>query len=518
MTPREQRGYRNGTWSKGRARTLRWLATTADTARFPHEQDRAAAAAAVRHGAGAGKQVPVEALLFELAGHPQVFDEAGAPVEIVRTEPELLIEQTAAGVRAVLDPEYWEDDRFHAWMADARRCEVIRLTDAHRRLRTIVPHSGLDLPAGARARLLEAVAALVAVVRVHGGVEGGAGSARRVEADPEPRVRLEPLGGGVSAELAVEPIAGSETRFTPGAGGTLVFAQLAGESVQARRDLDAERAAAGRLLEACPRLAAAVPGTWSVELPEALDALELLEQLDAAGARCLWPQGERFRIVKRADSNALRLQIKTAEDWLQASGELRIDPQRAVDLKQLFAALDANPGSRFLELGAGRVRGAHRGVPPPVGGPAGRFESGGGRRGARGAGGRGCPGGADRPGAARRRPAVAQPEAAAAGGAGIRARGAEHPAGRVAPLPGGGLRLAGPPEPLGRGCMPGGRHGARQDGAGARPVVGARRRRTGAGGGAHLGGGELAGRGAPLRTDVERGAVRGAEPVGAARR
>ncbi len=353
VTPREQRGYRNGSWSKGRARTLRWLATTADTAEFPHAQDRAAAAAAVRHGAGAGKPVPVEALLFELAGHPHVFNEAGAAVEIVRTEPELLIEQTAAGVRAVVVPEYWEDDRFHAWMADARRCEVISLTDAHRRLRTIVPHSGLDLPAGARARLLEAVAALVPVVRVHGGVEGGAGSARQVEADPEPWVRLEPLGGGVSAELAVEPIAGSETRFTPGAGGTLVFAQLAGEAVQARRDLDAERAAAGRLLEACARLADGAPGAWSVELTEALDALELLEQLDAAGARCLWPQGERFRIVKRADSNALRLQIKTAEDWLQASGELRIDPQRAVDLKQLFAALDANPGSRFLELGAG---------------------------------------------------------------------------------------------------------------------------------------------------------------------
>ena len=353
VTPREQRGYRTGTWSKGRARTLRWLATAADTAKFPQAQDRAAAAVVVRHGAGAGKPVPVEALLFELAGHPHVFDEAGDPVEIVRSEPELLIEQTAAGLRAVVVPDYWEDDRFHAWMADARRCEVIRLTDAHRRLRTIIPHSGMDLPDGARARLLEAVSALVTVVHIHGGVEGGAGSARQVDADPEPRVRLEPYRDGVSAEVVVEPIAGSENRFTPGAGGTLVFAQVAGEAVQARRDPAAERAAASRLLAACPRLAAGVPGSWSVDVPEAADALELLEHLDAAGARCLWPQGERFRIVKRADSSALRLQIKTAEDWMQASAELRIDPQRTVDLKQLFAMLDASAGSRFLELAAG---------------------------------------------------------------------------------------------------------------------------------------------------------------------
>ena len=353
VTPREQRGYRNGTWSKGRARTLRWLATAADTAKFPHPQDRAAAAVAVRQGAAAGKPVPVEALLFELVGHPHVVNDKGDTVEIVRGEPELVIEQHPAGLRAALVPDFWEDEHYLAWMADARRCEVMRFEQSHRHLRAIIPPGGLEVPSDARARLLEAVSALVSVVRIHGGVEGGAGSARQVEADPEPRVRLEPNGGGVSAELVVEPIAGSEIRFTPGTGGTLVFGQLAGEAVQAQRDLAGERAAAERLVAACPRLAAGAAGPWSAELPDAADALELLEQLDAAGARCLWPQGERLRIVARADSSKLRLQIKTAEDWLQASGELRIDPQRTVDLKQLFAMLDASSGSRFLALGAG---------------------------------------------------------------------------------------------------------------------------------------------------------------------
>ena len=61
VTPREQRGYRNGTWSKGRARTLRWLATAADTANgtFPHgarSRGRGGSGAAGRgHGqAGSG--------------------------------------------------------------------------------------------------------------------------------------------------------------------------------------------------------------------------------------------------------------------------------------------------------------------------------------------------------------------------------------------------------------------------------------------------------------------------------
>ena len=355
VSPREQRGYRNGTWSKGRPRSLQWLADAAVTADFLQAQDRAVAALVARQGyaVGAARHVPAGALLFELAGHPHVFNAAGNAVDIVRSEPELVIERHARGVRADIVPDDWDEEHHYAHMADARRCEVMRFTPAHRRLREIIPPGGLVLPASARPRLLEAVSALVSEVRVHGGVEGGARSARRIEADSQPRARLEPFGSGLAAELVVEPVAGSETWFAPGAGGTLVFGQLAGETVQAQRDLAAERAAAEHLAAVCPQLAGGDSGQWSAELPDPIDALELLEQLEAAGARCLWPQGERFKIVARAATGQLRLQIKTAGDWLRASGELRIDQQRALDLKQLFALLDANPGSRFLELGAG---------------------------------------------------------------------------------------------------------------------------------------------------------------------
>ena len=354
LTPREQRSSRNGTWSKGRPRSLHWLASAAETEELPQAQDRAAAALLKQHGARVGRYFPPAPLLFELAGHPHVFNQAGDTVEVVRSEPELVIEQHAGGVRADVVPDDWDEEHFYVRQADARRCEVMRFTPAHRRLREIIPPGGLELPASARPRLLEAVSALVSEVRVHGGVEGGARSARRIEADPEPRVRLEPFRTGLTAELVVEPVAGSETWFGPGAGGTLVFGQQDGETVQAQRNLAAERAAAARLVAACPQLAGIGPGKWAAELSDPAAALELLEQLEAAGARSLWPQGERFKIVARAATAQLKLQIKTAADWLLASGELRIDQQRALDLKQLFALLDANPGSRFLELGEGQ--------------------------------------------------------------------------------------------------------------------------------------------------------------------
>ena len=355
VTPREQRRSKDGGWTKGGVRSLQWLLGPASTLDVLLAQDRAAAQVVKREQFGlqaAADERLTKLLLFELAGHPHVFNAAGDSVDVVRTEPELVIEQKAGDVHAAIVPE-WEGERFHVRLVGERRCEVIRLTPDHHRVRKIIPKGGLTLPAEAGPRLLEAASALVPVMRIHGGVDGSASSARLIEADAQPRVRLEPYSAGLAAAVVVEPVPGSGTFFAPGAGGALVFGRQVGEPVQARRDLAAEREAAERLAAACPRLAGTDAAPWSVDVADAAGALEVLEQLDAAGARCLWPQGERFKIVGHADTQQFRLKIKTADEWVQASGQLRIDERRALNLKQLFALLDANPGSRFLELAAG---------------------------------------------------------------------------------------------------------------------------------------------------------------------
>ena len=357
VTPREQRSAENGTWSKGSVRSLTWLVNSADTADFLLAQDRAAAAVIKRERFGLGTPSPsrvAKALLQELVGHPHVFNAAGDSVDVVRGEPELVIEPDGRGVRATVRPDDWDAEGLHARMVvGERRCEVIRFTPEHQALRKLIPRGGLKLPAAGRSRLLDAASALAPVMRTHGGVEGSAGSARHVKADAEPRVRLLPYVDGLAASVVTEPVANSGLHFAPGTGGALVFAHQAGEPVQTRRDLAAERAAAERLTAACPRLAGTDAAAWSVQVPDASGALELLEQLDAAGVRCLWPQGERFTLT-RADIRQLRLKIKTVDEWLQASGQIRIDEQRTLNLKELFALLDANPGSRFLEIGEGR--------------------------------------------------------------------------------------------------------------------------------------------------------------------
>ena len=353
--PREQHELRNGTWSAGRPVSMKRLATSAATMDFLLDQDRAAATK-IRPGRdweNRSQYFLDEAGLFELAGHPYVFGEAGAPVEVVRGEPELVVDEHEGGLRARLVPDDGDSEGYHVRLVDGRRCEVIRFTPGHRRLRAIIPEGGLELPAAARTRLLDAVSGLASEVRIHGGIAGGAETAREVEPDPRPRMRLEPSAAGLAAELVVEPIPGSEVWFEPGAGGATVFAARGGETVQARRDLAAERAGAERVLAACPVLAATAAGPPPWGFPDPAVALELLEQLHAAEVPCLWPKGEPLRIVAQAGTSNLNLTIKSAAEWFGASGTLEVDEGRALDLKQLFELLDANPGSRFLALGDG---------------------------------------------------------------------------------------------------------------------------------------------------------------------
>ena len=352
---REQREYRNGTWSAGKPVSMKRLATSPAKMDFLLEQDRAAAATIrqARDWSGRLQYSMGEAGLYELAGHPFVFDEFGEPMEVVRGEPELVVDEHEGALRAHLVPTDGDSEEYHARVLDGRRCEVFRFTPSHRRLRRIIPAQGLELPNAARTRLLDAVSALASEVRIHGGIAGGVDTAPEVESDPRPRVRLEPWGAGLAAELVVEPIAGSGTCFEPGRGGATVFAARGGGTVQARRDLAAERAGAERVVTACPALGAraAEPPPWA--FPELAGALELLEQIHASGTPCLWPKGEPLKIVAHAATSNLSLKIKSAAEWFSASGTLEVDEGRALDLKQLFALLDANPGSRFLPLAQG---------------------------------------------------------------------------------------------------------------------------------------------------------------------
>ena len=357
LNVREQRQLKNGDWSKGRRVAFKRLATESSSMGFLLQQDRdAIAALSARQYWGGGQDLYAgPPSLFALAGHPHVFNGDGDPLDVVRREPELSIdEQDDGGVKVRVEPHAGEHDHeYRAALPTSGRCEVTRFTPEHKRVFAAIPADGLLLPAGAKSRLLDAVSALVADIRVQSD-SGGAATAVEVAADAAPWVRLEPLDAGLTVAILVEPIADSGFCFPPGAGGVTVFANRDGQSVQAQRNLAAEREGAERLARECPQLAPLPTELNPLVLSAPEQCLELLERLQTVDARCKWPKGEPFRIVAQATTRSLALTVKSAAEWMQASGKLAVDEDRVVDLKRLFRLLEARPGSRFLELEDGQ--------------------------------------------------------------------------------------------------------------------------------------------------------------------
>ena len=355
INPREQRELKRGGWSKGRRVALKRFATEAATLDYLRDEDRAAAAAITTERFwGSVEYVLGRKGLFALAGHPHIFNEAGEPVDIVRRDPELRIDEGKDGhAVVVVEPHAWDTEgEYGIARVSDHRYEVTRFTDDHRRLFEAVPPEGLQIPEDGKTRLLTAVSGLVSKVRVQSAASAGQAVAE-VPADAQPWVRLEPFDAGLTVALLVEPIAESGIFFEPGRGGGTVFASRDGENVQASRDLGAERQAVAALVEKCPGLASRPTEYEPLVLPAPFDCLELLEQLETAEARCKWPKGEPFRIVARHSTPSLSLSLKTADQWLEASAKLSVDDDRVLDLANLFALLEANPGTRFLQLDDG---------------------------------------------------------------------------------------------------------------------------------------------------------------------
>ena len=344
-----------GSWSKGRQLGVKRLSALAAKEDFLLPQDRDAIAGAQKGMRYRAKDdfLGVRSL-YALAGHPHVFDTDGHAVDVVRREPDLSVaEDGGGGVTVRLEPHRsGTDGEYTAHMVGDRRCEVTQFTPAHRRLQAVIGEAGLLVPAQDKARLLDVVSALSSAVRVQSTT--AATGATQVEADATPWVRLEPLDGGLSVAVVVEPVPNSGVFFEAGAGGAVVFAGREGEGVQAQRDLEAERRALNELVRDCALLASRPSQLHPLNLPLPEQCLELLEQLELAQARCKWPKGESLRIVGRAGGSSFRLKVKSAAQWIGVSGELVVDEDHVLNLKQLFHRLDTNPGSRFLALGDGQ--------------------------------------------------------------------------------------------------------------------------------------------------------------------
>ncbi|MGR8933668.1 MAG: DEAD/DEAH box helicase [Gammaproteobacteria bacterium] len=362
VEPKEQVLNAKGVWSKGRAIALKRLKDDSGKLDFLTPQDIAACAhihSTFEGGWGNVYYTFKPQVALTLAGHPLLFwaDNPDVRVELASGDPELRVEkQKNAQLKIGLSPQpESEQQKIHVSKESPTRLKVVEFKPEHRKILDIVGKHGLEVPAKAQDKVLQAIAAITPLLTVHSDIGGGVENVTEVPADHTLRVHLLPCGEGLKASLLLRPFGEAGPYYRPGSGGATVLAEIEGQRLQTRRDLRSEKKLAQQLLENCPTLAEAAEdgGEYLLETPE--QCLEFLLELEAVKeqVRVEWPEGQKFRLAGQADLAQFRLQIRKDRDWFSLEGEVQLNEEQVFDMRQLLDLLAQSKG-RFVQLQDGQ--------------------------------------------------------------------------------------------------------------------------------------------------------------------
>jgi hypothetical protein len=360
VEPLEQKRSPKGTWSKGRVASLQRLRENSQSLDYLTAHDRLVCSHIKteldggywnRHrtsyflGYGA---------LPALAGHPNVFlSDTGANVEVATASPSLEVSSTKKGFVLKVTPVVPDGTLVHVEREGDLRVVVYEFTPELARVAEMLG-KGLEVPARAKDRVLQAVRSVASVLTVHSDLGVGDESIPRVDADVTPVLQLLPAGEGLLVQLRVRPLPGGPA-FAPAVGGDVVIADVNGTRLQAARDMKQESARADALVASCKSLISADFGTceWRLETPE--EALEFLAELEtaAAGARVEWPKGQKFALQGTAGVGQFRAKINAGHNWFELSGDIKVNDELVLDMQRLME-LTAGTRSRFVPLGDGQ--------------------------------------------------------------------------------------------------------------------------------------------------------------------
>ncbi len=365
VSPREQKRNPKGVWSKGRKIALKRFLYELETFDYLTSQD-IEICRHVEEDSYVWRGYTETSYYFDdktplaLAGHPLVFWENSptTPVEIVKGDPELLVGKATGGKIEMSFPlDLDTKHNLQLIKEGPNRIKVVEVSEDLLKIAKLVGN-GVKIPANAKDRVLEAVNSVSSIVTVHAEIEGAGLDAEKTQSDALPNIHLLPLDQGLRVEFFCRPFSSVGPYFRPGKGGETVITDIDGQTMRARRDLEKEKRLAEEALSACPTLLSfqeSSDGDWSLRLPGPEDCLEALSELRELGekAAVAWPEGEYYRIRGKADMNHFFLGVKKSRDWFSVSGQLKIDDNLVLDLKQLLELMEHSPG-RFIRLGDGQ--------------------------------------------------------------------------------------------------------------------------------------------------------------------
>jgi len=357
LEPREQKRDVQGGWTRGRPMALKRLAEDAAELDFLTAQDVQVASTigAYRYYSGTGMryEFDLDKAVALLAGHPLLFwmDSPGTRIELLPGEPQLMVRAGGGKVTISLNPTMREQQgEVVVTKETPTRLRIVRIKDEHKRIGAIVG-AGLEVPLEAEKRVLQAISAISSIVTVQSDIGGSPADIESVAADMRLHVHLLPYQQGLRVRVLVRPLPDAGPYLQPGDGAESIIADVKGVRVEAKRDLNAEREAERQLLADCKALENAEHehGEWLLGQPfHCLELITELQQVDASRVVVAWPEGESFRVTRKLSSKSVRLNIRRDKDWFAANGEVKIDENKVMDLRELLGRLRED---RFIALG-----------------------------------------------------------------------------------------------------------------------------------------------------------------------
>jgi superfamily II DNA or RNA helicase len=296
-----------------------------------------------------------------LIGHPYVFLEntADIPVEFVAIQPTVKVSALEKGYYTLSTDIKAPIEKISVYKETNTRYLVCNLTPQQIQILRIIIEQSIKVPERGKEKLLELLSVFSAQgMNIHSDLSALGSSQVQVEeipADSRIRVQLLPWRNGLKAEFFTKPFGVHPPYCKPGKGGKVLMANKENMRLQVNRDMKTEQENENTLLNEIQSLEniELTDNVFTFDNP--LDSLFMLDVLakhqDISVVE--WPEGERFRIrCGRIGFDSLHIRLTSGINWFDLEGELQVDEQTSVPLRQLLS-LTEKSHNHFIELNPG---------------------------------------------------------------------------------------------------------------------------------------------------------------------
>jgi superfamily II DNA or RNA helicase len=344
-------------WTPGRNIAMKRLHEQDPKLDYLSEQDRKALRT-IRKTSGGGwgqdfYHFDGYATLLALIGHPLVFDSRRRDqrVELVPYPVELVVSEHRGGYRFTLSHRAAEPTVF----LEAETTTRWRVVDFAQRLiaiQEILGEGGLVAPREARERVMALVRVQHPTLPIR--AEFAEADLPSIAGRPEPVLQIQPVEDGLKVTMVTRPFGPAGPFYLVGLGGKSVLANIEDARQRANRDLDAERALASALAKELTVLdgRGSGPDEWIIEETSAVLELLLQVRQHEPPIAVEWPEGKRLSVHGEVSAKNLSLRIARSRDWFQMEGEVKVDDELVIDMRDLLGRIEKARG-RFVPLADG---------------------------------------------------------------------------------------------------------------------------------------------------------------------